>query len=138
MQSYLVPKEGSLRLCTDPSTRNNAKVHPIVQYCRDLVECFNHWHNLAIANGTPGGLGGLMSVRLVQMFLKDAGRAAVGLQVQQQLRQSTPSAKTLTDDEVDKLNRTRARQWCAHLGLTIRGTNEELKKRLREHFKLTK
>ena len=80
-----------------------------------------------------------MNVRLVQLFLKETGRAAVGLQVQQRLQQPRPPAGTLKSvAEVDALNRDEARDWCSHLGLRVRGTKGELQSRIKAKLKLTK
>ena len=77
-----------------------------------------------------------MKASLVQQYLKELGRSAVGQQLDHMIAQPTAEQPTcLSADQIEKLNRTETRLWCKHLGLKVRGTVPELKARLKEHFK---
>ena len=96
---------------------------------------FNSWHTNAIQNGDPRRFGGYISRQMVERYLTEEGRAAVASQVHQRICQPVVPQRTLTDDQIESLNRSRARDWCRALGLKIDGTKEELRLRLKQHFK---
>ena len=101
-----------------------------------MVDCFNHWHNLAIQNGHPGGHGGYVTQRLVEGHLKEPGRAAVHQQVSQRVRQPVPQPARPTQEQLDSMGRQGLREVARVHNLVQKApTVEALRKRLKEHFK---
>ena len=100
-----------------------------------MVSIFNSWHTVALQNGDPRRFGGYISRHLVEQYLTEQGRTAVASQVHQRICQPATRQPTLTDDQIEDLNRPKARDWCRTLGLKVEGTKEELRLRLKEHFK---
>ena len=108
-----------------------------VQLRDTIVGCFNEWHVQSISAGRVGGYGGHIKPSLVMEFLNEVGKS--GLQQQLAHRVQHPPAQSqqrgLADEQIDQLNRTRARDWCRHFSLRVGGTVEELRARLKEHLK---
>ena len=110
----------------------SAPTHSIVD---KMVEMFNGWHTLALQQGDCNRFKGYITRRLVELYLKQQGRAAIGHQMHQRIWQPASRELTLTDSQIDELSRERARAWCKQLNLTVKGTKEELKLRLKQYFK---
>ena len=100
-----------------------------------MVEIFNGWHTLALQQGDCNRFKGYITRRLVELYLKQQGRAAIGHQMHQRIWQPASREITLTDSQIDELSRERARAWPKQLDLTVKGTKEELKLRLKKYFK---
>ncbi len=100
-----------------------------------MVEIFNNWHTCALRDGDPRRFQGYITRQLVELYLKEQGHSAVGHQMNQRIWQPMPQQQRLTESQINELNRDRARNWCRMLNLTTTGTKEELRLRLKEHFK---
>ena len=110
----------------------SATTHSIVE---KMVEIFNGWHTLALQQGDCNRFKGYITRRLVELYLKQQGRAAIGHQMHQRIWQPASRELTLTDSQIDELSRDRARVWCKQLNLAVKGTKEELRLRLKKYFK---
>ena len=101
-----------------------------------LVDHFNKGHHHYLASGHPTGYGGLITDRLVKMFLREMGRQAYSQQLQNSLQQpAVAQPPDPSELQLNKMGKYALRDLAKKLGLMQTAKNNDvLRDRIRKHL----
>ena len=132
---------GTLRACYGTVMKQASPLSTTDAIVAALVDHFNKGHHHHLATGHPTGYGGMITDRLVKVFLKELGRHAYSQQLQQSLQQPVTAVQpqNAAELQLNNMGKYALRNLAKELGLMQSPkNNDELKERIRKHLDSSK